>query len=126
MSSSIDQRIVKMEFDNRQFESGIKTSLSSLDRLKRSLNLSSSVKNLNALKKAGDSFQLAQLQSTVEQLSAKFSKLGVIGMTALQNITNSAVNAGKRMIKALTIEPITTGFQEYETQINATQTILAN
>ena len=126
MGSSIDQRIVKMEFDNRQFESGIKTSLLSLDRLKQSLNLNSSVKNLNALKKAGDSFQLANLQSTVEQLSAKFSKLGVMGMTALQNITNSAVNAGKRIAKALTIEPITTGFQEYETQINATQTILAN
>ena len=49
-----------------------------------------------------------------------------MAVTALANITNSAVNAGKRIISALTIEPVRSGFEEYETQINAIQTILAN
>ena len=47
-------------------------------------------------------------------------------MTAIANITNSAINAGKNIASALTIDPIKTGFQEYETQMNAVQTILAN
>lgn len=126
MSTSIDDRIVKMEFDNRQFESGVKTSLSSLAKLKQSLNLDASAKSLNNLKKAGDSFNLTNLASTVEEMASKFSTLGVIGVTALQNITNTAINTAKEIANALVIEPITTGFKEYETQIGATQTILAN
>ena len=46
--------------------------------------------------------------------------------TALQNITNSALAAGKNLVSAFTVDPIKSGFEEYETQINAVQTILAN
>jgi cysteinyl-tRNA synthetase len=49
-----------------------------------------------------------------------------MAVTALANITNSAINAGKQLVSSLTIDPIKLGFQEYETQINAIQTILAN
>ena len=50
----------------------------------------------------------------------------MIGVTALMRITNQAVDAGERLVKALSLDPIISGFQEYETQINAVQTILAN
>ena len=59
-------------------------------------------------------------------LSQKFSAVEVIGVTALMRITNQAVDAGERLVKALSLDPIISGFQEYETQINAVQTILAN
>ena len=42
-----------------------------------------------------------------------------MGDTALQNITNSAINAGKQIVSALTIDPITTGFSEYELKMNS-------
>lgn len=126
MSKNVDQRVVEMQFDNKQFESGIQTSLKSLDNLKKGLNLEESAKSLSNLEKAGKSFSLAGIASGVEAISNKFSALGIIGVTALQNITNSAVNAGKRIVSSLTIDPVKMGFQEYETQINAVQTILAN
>lgn len=126
MSKDVEQRVVEMQFDNKQFESGIQTSLKSLDNLKKGLNLEESAKSLSNLEKAGKSFSLAGIASGVETISSRFSALGIIGVTALQNITNSAVNAGKRIVSALTIDPIKMGFQEYETQINAVQTILAN
>lgn len=69
---------------------------------------------------------MSGLTGAVETVQAKFSALEVMAVTALANITNSAVNAGKRIISALTIEPVRSGFEEYETQINAIQTILAN
>lgn len=126
MSTTIDQKVVEMRFDNKQFESGARTSISTLDKLKQSLNLSGASKGLNDISAAARGIDVAGLSSSVGTLSAKFSALQVAGVTALANITNSAVNAGKRIVSALTIDPIKTGFQEYETQINAVQTILAN
>lgn len=126
MSTTVDQRVVEMRFDNKQFENNIQTSLSSIDKLKKSLNMDGATKGLESVEKASGKINLSGLSNAVETVNAKFSALEVMAITALANITNSAVNAGKSIVSALTIDPIKTGFQEYETQINAVQTILAN
>ena len=112
--NDIDTRVVQMQFDNKQFENGIQTSLNSIERLNKSVNAVDSSTGMNGL------------ASAVSTVQARFSAMQVVAMTALTNITNSAVNAGKRLLSSLTIDPIKTGLQEYETQINAVQTILAN
>lgn len=124
--SSVDERIVQMRFDNKQFESGVSESVKSLDNLKKGLNLEGASKGLSDLERAGRSFSLAGIASGVDAIASKFTTLGIIGVTALQNITNSAINAGKRMISSLTVDPIKMGFQEYETKMGAIQTILTN
>ena len=126
MSTTVDSRVVEMRFDNKQFESNVQTSMSTLDKLKQKLNLSGASKGLDNLDKASKNVDMNGLSRGVESVTAKFSALQVMGMTALANITNSAVNAGKRMVSALTIDPVKDGLAEYETQINAVQTILAN
>lgn len=126
MSKTIDSRVLEMRFDNKQFEAGVATSMSTLDKLKQKLNLTSSVKGLENINSAAKKVDLTGLSTGVESVSAKFSAMQVIGVTALANITNSAVNAGKRMINALTLEPIMTGFEEYELKINSIQTVMAN
>jgi hypothetical protein len=115
-----------MRFDNKQFESNVQTSLSTLDRLKKSLNLSGAAKCFDEIDSASKKVNMNGLANAVESVRLKFSALEVMAVTALANITNSALNAGKRIVSALTIDPIKTGFQEYETQIGAVQTILAN
>lgn len=126
MSTTIDERVVEMRFDNKQFESNVQTSLSTLDRLKKSLNLSGAAKCFDEIDSASKKVNMNGLANAVESVRLKFSALEVMAVTALANITNSALNAGKRIVSALTIDPIKTGFQEYETQIGAVQTILAN
>ena len=126
MSTTVDSRVVEMRFDNRDFENNVKTSISTLDKLKQCLQLKDASKGLENLDKTVKKVDMNPLSKGVETVSLKFSALQVAGVTALSNITNSAVNAGKRIASALTIDPIKTGFQEYETQINAVQTILAN
>lgn len=126
MSKTVDERVVEMRFDNSQFERNVSQTMSTLDKFKQKLNFGGATKGLEEVGTAARKVDMSGLGSGVESVSAKFSALQVIGTTALVNLTNSAVNAGKRMVKALTIEPITTGFQEYETQMNAVQTILAN
>lgn len=126
MSTTIDERVVEMRFDNKQFESNVQTSLSTLDRLKKSLNLSGAAKGFDEIDSASKKVNMNGLANAVESVRLKFSALEVMAVTTLANITNSALNAGKRIVSALTIDPIKTGFQEYETQIGAVQTILAN
>lgn len=126
MSKQVDERIVSMQFDNRHFEKNVHTSMSTLDKLKQKLNLSGAAKGLDNLNASARKVDMSSLGNGVEAVRSKFSALEVMGVTALANITNSAVNAGKKIVAALTIDPVKTGLQEYETQINATQTILAN
>lgn len=126
MSTTVDQRVVEMRFDNKQFENNVQSSLSTIDKLKRSLNLEGAAKGLENVNAAAKNCNMSGLSGAVETVRVKFSALEVMAITALANITNSALNAGKKIVSALTIDPIKTGFAEYETQINAVQTILAN
>lgn len=128
MSTTVDERVVEMRFDNKQFEQNIQTSLSSLDKLKKSLNLEGAAKGLETVNDAANkcSGNMSPLSNAVETVRVRFSALEVMAITALQNITNSALAAGKNLVSAFTIDPIESGFEEYETQINAVQTILAN
>ena len=127
--SSIDRRIVQMEFDNKNFESGVSTTISSLQKLQEKLKMKGATDGLDGFNKSLNdisSNNMSGLSSGVETVTAKFSALGVIGMTALSNIANSAINTGKKLVHSLKIEPITSGFSEYETKMGAIQTVLTN
>lgn len=126
MSRTVDDRVVEMRFDNSNFEKNVATSMSTLDKLKQKLNLSGASKGLDSVNNAAKNVSFKGMENGLDTVHAKFSALQIIGTTALANITNSAVNAGKKIVNALTFEPVTTGFQEYETQLNAVQTILSN
>ena len=126
MSTTIDQRVVEMRFDNKQFESNVQASLNTLDKLKSSLNMNGATKGFEQIDNAAKKVNMSGLGNAVESVRLKFSALEVMAVTALSNITNSIVNTGKQMIASFTIDPIKTGFAEYETQIGAVQTILAN
>lgn len=126
MSTTIDQKVVEMRFNNQQFERNAKTSLNTLEKLKQSLNLKGASKGLENLNSAAKNNNIGVLGQAAEQVGVKFSAMQVIGTTALVNLTNSAMMAGKRIVKALTIDPVKTGFQEYELKMGSIQTIMAS
>ena len=124
MSKTVDERVVEMRFDNKQFEQNVQTSLSTLDKLKRSLNLDGAAKGLEDVNSAAKNCNMSGLTSAVETVHAKFSAFEVMAVTALANITNSVINTGKQMLHSLTIEPISQGFEEYELKMGSIQTIM--
>ena len=126
MSTTIDQKVVEMRFNNQQFERNAQTSLNTLEKLKRSLDLRGASKGLESLNSAAKNNNIGVLGQAAEQVGVKFSAMQVIGTTALVNLTNSAMMAGKRIVKALTIDPVKTGFQEYELKMGSIQTIMAS
>lgn len=126
MSKTVDQRVVEMQFDNRHFERNVSTTMSTLEKLKRSLQLPDASKSLDGINRAASNVNLSGLSGAVDTVQSKFSALQVMGVTALANITNSAVNAGKRLIESFTVEPKKAGFQEYELKMGSIQTIMAS
>ena len=127
MAKQIDERVVSMQFDNQKFEKNVSVTLHSLENLKGKLSgVGDAVKNIGNLDKTAKKADFTPLANSVEAVRVKFSALEIMGITALTNITNSAVNAGKRIAKALAFDSISTGFSEYETKINSVQTIMSN
>ena len=126
MSTTIDQRGVEMRFDNKHFEQNVSTTMSTLDKLKQKLHLDGASKGLEDINTASKKLDFTNLGRSVEQVGVKFSAMQIVATTALANITNSAVNAGKRIVSALTIQPTTTGFNEYELKMGSIQTIMAS
>ena len=125
MSKTIDERVVEMRFDNKQFESNVQTSLSTIEKLKKSLDMDGATKGLESIDSTAKKVNMSGLGSAVETVKTRFSALEIMAVTALANITNSVVNTGKQMLRSLTIEPIADGFNEYELTLNAIQTTMA-
>ena len=126
MSKTIDERVVQMQFDNRQFEKGAAESMSTIDKLKQKLNFSGATKGLEDVGSAAKKVDMSGISGAVETVKNKFSAMEIVGVTALANITNSAVNYGKRMLAALTIDPVKSGFGEFELKMGSIQTIMAS
>lgn len=126
MSKEVDERVVEMRFNNALFESKVQQTMRSLTALNEKLMFKGAEKGFEKVSDASEKVKFNALLNALDSLSQKFSAVEVIGVTALMRITNQAVDAGERLVKALSLDPIISGFQEYETQINAVQTILAN
>lgn len=123
---SIDNRVVEMEFQNSQFNNGIKSSVDMLDKLKKSLKLEDSVKGLSDLEKSAKNVDLSSISNGVRTIADRFSTMGIIATTALTRIANTAITTGSQLVKSLSLDGIMDGFREYELQIGSIQTILGN
>ena len=124
--STVDQRIVEMRFDNEQFERGVKETLKSLDKLKVGLDIDSSTKSLSNLEKAINNVTFDKIGDSAVRTTESFSLLYRVGSEFLERLANSAVDAGIKMAKSLSIDNITAGFSKYEQQSKAVQMILNN
>lgn len=126
MTTTIDNKIVEMAFQNSQFEKNVSTSLGTLDKLKRALNFGNVSKSFDGITDGARRVNMNPIADGISAISNRFSALGIVGIGVLLNLTNAALEAGKRIVNALIIDPIKTGLNEYETKLNSVQTILAN
>lgn len=123
---SVDDRVVSMKFDNRNFESQIESTIKSLNSLKESLKFSGVKTNLSDLGRIDRGITLDGLSRAVDKVSEKFNLLNAVAFATISNITNKAINAGQSLVKSLSLDQTLSGFREYEMNINSIQTILAN
>lgn len=124
MSRTIDERVVEMKFDNKQFETNVRTSMSTLEKLKDSLNMRGAAKSFEELDKASKKVDMSGLGSAVESVRLQFSTLQVVAITTLQNITNSAISAGERLMRALSIDQVFAGWDKLIKKTSSVQTLV--
>lgn len=120
MSLDIDNRIVEMQFDNSKFERGVKTTLKSLESLKKGLQLDEATESLAKLQKAGDSFSLAKIADGIDNLTYRFSWFGRTVSNEIDKITYRV----ESMVKSLSIDQVTSGWQKYAEKTSYVQTIM--
>lgn len=124
--ASVDDRIVRMEFDNAAFEKRVHTTLSLLDQLNKTLKLAGASKGLTDVGAAAKKVDLNPINNAAHGLSSSFLALSSVAVTALATITHAAITSGAQMVKSLSLDPVLDGFREYEQNIGSIQTILAN
>lgn len=124
--STLDTRILEMRFENAGFEQNANRTLGTLDKLKSALNFDKSKESISELEKQANGFNMTGMGKAIDTVTARFDAMGVVAITTIANITNRAIAMGEQLVKSFTIDPIKMGMQEYETQINSVQTILAN
>ena len=106
MSTNIETNVVEMRFDNKDFEKNVKVSMNTIRSLKQNLNMTDAAKGLDNVGVAAKNVNLSGLTGAVDSVKIGFSALEIMAITALSNITNSAMNSGKKIISSLTIDPI--------------------
>ena len=126
MSTTIDEKVVEMRFDNKDFAEKTKDTISLLDKLKEKLNMSTAAKSFDSINTAASKVNISSVGNAADSIKLKFSAMEVVAVTAITNITNQMLGMAQKIIDDFTLAPVTSGFKEYETQINAVQTILAN
>ena len=126
MSKQIDERVVEMRFDNAQFEKSVSTTMSTLEKLKQSLNLTGAAKGFEDINTAVKKVDMNGLANGIDTVSLRFNALYTVADQTLRNITNRIEQVIERTLKMFTIEPVTTGFNEYELKMGSVQTIMAS
>ena len=124
--ATVDDKVVAMSFESSKFESGVNSTINALTKLKASLTFSNAGKGLDQLSASANKVDLTHIANGVDAIKNKFSAMSVVALSVLANVVTKAVDAGARFVKSFTLDPIIAGFHNYETQINAVQTILAN
>lgn len=126
MSNTVESKVVEMKFDNKDFEANVKTSMSTLDKLKEKLNFKGAADGLSNIQKASDKIDFSGMSNGIDVASVKFSALQVAGVTAITNITNSLLGLGQNIIQTFAVQPKMDGFNEYELKMGSIQTIMAS
>ena len=124
MSTTVDERVVSMQFDNGQFERNASQSMSTLDKLKKALKFEKTAESLDTLSEATKRLDFSPMVDGLETVEEKFSAMEVIAVTTLVNITNSVVNTGKQLAKSLSVDQIASGWDKYNQKIQSVQTIM--
>lgn len=126
MSKQIDERVVSMQFDNKNFEKNASTTMSTLEKLKQSLNFSGAAKGFEDINASVKKVDMGILANGVDTVGLRFNTLYTIADQTLRNITNKVEQTAMRTAKMFTIEPVSTGFNEYELKMDSIQTIMAS
>jgi hypothetical protein len=124
VSQEVDERVVEMRFDNAQFEKNVHQTMQSLEKLNDSLRLDGAEKGFEKIGDASAKVDFDEMQGALDNLSRKFSAVEVMGVAALSHITRQAIDTGEKLVKSLSLDQVTSGWNKYAQKTASVQTIM--
>ena len=124
MSANVDERIVQMQFDNAQFEQKASNTITTLNSLNEALKLPTGNSGMEKIQDTSRKIDFAKLNEAIELVNYRFSNLGIIATNVLTRISNAAIDAGRKLVDAIALEPLRSGFSEYEEKMDSVKRIL--
>ena len=133
--ATIDERVVEMRFDNKDFEKNVQTSLKTLDKLKEELDFKDATKSLNELQNAAKHFSLDDIGNAVSQIADKLNWRNAFKIELLSTVINQVENiitsAMTRISSALHLDKVDwvsnllEGWTKYGDKTQSVATIMA-
>ena len=81
MANKVDNRVVKMVFDNSQFNNNIQSSIDSLDKFKESLNFKDASKGFDELDKLGANLDFSKMEASLAKIERRVDLPQPLGPT---------------------------------------------
>lgn len=125
MSKSIDERVVRMDFENDSFERKAAKSTKTVKELDKALELKNGKKSFEDVEAAAEKTNFSSLIKAADVVTNRLSNLGIVGVTALTNLTNKAVDAGEKLVKSLTIDQVMAGWNKMDQITKSTGTLVS-
>lgn len=123
-TTTVDNRAVQLEFDNKEFERGISTSINSLNNLEKSLQLDGATKGLENISETARKFDMSGMSAAVEAVSGKFSALETVAMATIVRMTNQIEARAEQLVKSVSVDQIAEGWGKYNEKTASVQTIM--
>lgn len=125
MSRTIDERVVEMKFNNKDFEKNASATMSTLEKLKQKLRLDGATKGIDEINKAAGKFSLDGMGSATDRVAVKFDAMSMAAMAAIQRIVDKAMNAGEKLVKSLSVDQIQAGWDKFSKKTTSVGTMIA-
>ena len=109
--STIDEQVVQMKFNNKDFEANAQQTLGTLDKLKKALHFDKQGDGLKKLGEEAKQVDFSRMSNQLSTMEKRFSTFGIAGAAAIQRVTNAAMDFGKAMVKDVA-KPFTAAVQQ--------------
>ena len=126
MSTTIENKVVEMSFNNSDFEKNAQKSIDTTEKLKKSLDFSGAGKGLDELGNAAKNVNIGVIGTACETVGQQFNAMKSLAVFALYDIYNMATRTANQLVQTFAIQPVGDGFAEYELKMGSVQTIMAS
>ena len=123
--ATIDERVVSLKMNNKQFLSAMKESAAGMDKLKESLKMQGAADGLSRIGEIAKNTTLGDLASKALEIGKNMTVMQGLGVAAFGGLGAAALSAGSQVVSGF-FNTIKDGFNEYELKMKSIQTILAN
>lgn len=126
MSTSVEQRIVEMKFDNKGFAEGVQDTLKDLDTLDKATKFEGGIQGLKSLQKSADNVNFSALVNSVQSINDSLNHMQSFSFQVFESIAQKAADTMTRVVKSLSVDQIKGGFKEYELKMDSIRTIMSS